>query len=190
MLDEQLGRVLDRLDALGLAENTFVFLAGDNGFMHGSHGHKAKQVWFEESARTPALARWPGRIPPGSIVSAPVGAVDLLPTVLELAGAAPRQGLEGRSMIPALTGGKPLREVAFAEVQMGTQRDVEVGDHWQMVREGYWKYVRFRKAPEQLYDLESDPDEQKDLAADPAREEVLTRMRRRLDAWLAATPSS
>ncbi len=189
MMDEQIGRVLDRLDDLGLAENTFVFMASDNGFMMGSHGHKAKQVWFEESARTPALARWPGHIRPGDAVSAPVVGVDLLPSVLALAGAAPAPGLEGRSMIPALTGGKPLREAAFAEVQMGGVNDVEPGDFWQMIRDGRWKYVRSRDATEHLYDLESDRNELKDLVSDPAFAGTLDRLRIRLDEWLRATPA-
>lgn len=85
MLDREIGRVLAKLETLGLADDTLVLMIGDNGWMMGSHGHFGKQVWYEESVRVPALARWPGRIKPGTIVTSLAGSVDFLPTVLAAA---------------------------------------------------------------------------------------------------------
>ncbi len=185
-LDTQVGRILDRLDALKLADDTFVLMAGDNGWMYGSHGCPAKQMWYEESARVPALARWPGRVKPGSVVAAPVVSTDFLPSVLALAGLPAPDGLEGASFLPALTGGVPAREVAWSEVR----RTKYGGGHWQMVVKGPWKYVAFTDRDEtHLYNLADDPFEQKDLARDPARPETLKEMAGVLEDWRKKTPT-
>jgi arylsulfatase A-like enzyme len=184
MLDEQVGRVLKKLDDLGLAENTFVFMAGDNGFMLGSHGYYKKEQWYEESTRVPALARWPGKIQPGTKVASPAVSVDFLPTVLDIAGVGKPKGLEGVSLLPALTGGKPARTMAYSEVQREPR---EGGGYWQMVRNERWKYVKFREGEEYLYDLAKDPSELKDLATSEKHAGVLTQMRQMFDKWIEAT---
>lgn len=185
-LDEQVGRILDKLDALKLADNTFVLMAGDNGWMYGSHGCPAKQMWFEESARVPALARFPGRVKPGAIVSDPVVSTDFLATALELAGLPRPDGLECTSFLPALTGGTPSREIAWSEVN----RTKYGGGHWQMVRKGPWKYIAFTDRDEtHLYNLTDDPFEQKDLATDPARAKTVGEMKEVLAEWRKRTPA-
>lgn len=190
MLDEQIGRVIKRLDELGLAPNTFVLVTADNGTMFGSHGHYGKQIWFEESVRVPALVRWPGRIPPGATVASPISSVDLLPTVFDLVSRQKPKRLEGVSMLPALTGGKPLRTVAFA----GANRKAEDGGgYWRMVRTDRWKYVNLeyvtsRHKGERLYHLVNDPSESNDLAKSEKHAEVLQLMRRELSRWLEVTP--
>jgi len=117
MLDEQIGRVVAKLKDLGQLDRTLLVVMGDNGFMHGSHDHRAKSVWYEESARVPALARWPGKIKAGSVVSTPAVSVDLMATFAGVTGARVPEGREGLSLLPALTGKEPLRKVAYAEVQ-------------------------------------------------------------------------
>lgn len=179
-LDEQVGRVLAKLDELGLAQDTLVFMAGDNGYMFGSHGQKTKSVWFEESARAPALARWPGRIKPKTTVASPISNVDFLPTVLEIAGLPMPRGLESVSMMPVLTGGQPLRRAAHAN---GNQ---EGG--WEMIRTERWKYVQERDGPEHLYDLMNDPSELVDLIQAAEHDSTRKEMRKLLEAWRKATP--
>ena len=189
MLDEQVGRVLRRLDELGLAKDTLVFVTADNGEMFGSHGHQGKQMWFEESARVPALVRWPGTIRPGTHVVSPISSVDLLPTVLELVGKEQPKTLEGVSMLPALTGGTPLRSAAYSEAN---RRAGEGGGYWRMIRTDRWKYVNLqyvtsRHRGERLYDLKNDPSELKDLAKSKEHGKVLLQMRQQLDRWIDAT---
>lgn len=186
MLDEQVGRILTRLKELGLSDNTIMFVAGDNGMMLGSHGFWEKWVWFEESARVPALARWPGRIKPGTKVAAAIVSVDLYPTLCEIAGVAAPKGMEGVNMLPALTGQEPLRKIAYSEVKMEEWE----GRHWQMVRAERFKYVKFvdGAGEEHLYDLTKDPHEMKDLAGEAGCAEPLGEMRALRRKWLEATP--
>lgn len=189
MLDNEIGRVLDKLDALGLKDNTFVFLMGDNGFMMGSHRYPAKQVWFEESARMPALARWPGRIRPGTTTGALLDSVDVWPTLQEIGGTEGDKATarEGVSMIPALTSGKDVREAAFSEVERAPRFG---GGFWQMARDRRYKYVRFESGVEHLYDMENDRHEQKDLVTDMGSKEALEKMRATLAKWQKSTAAS
>jgi arylsulfatase A-like enzyme len=190
MLDEQIGRVLRRLDELGLAQNTFVLVSADNGLLFGSHGHSGKQAWFEGSARVPGVARWPGNIPAGTTVSSLLSSVDFLPTALDLAGRETPKGLEGVSMLPALTKGQPVRTVAYSAAHRRAGRG---GGYWRMVRTDRWKYVNVqyitsRHRGERLYDLRDDPSEVNDLSKSKDHAEVLERARRQLQTWLEATP--
>jgi arylsulfatase A-like enzyme len=180
-VDEQIGRVLKKMRDDGLIDKTFVFVAGDNGLMHGSHGYPAKSVWFEESARVPALARWPSRVGVKIAVPTPVASVDLYPTLCELAGAAKPEGLEGVSMMKALALESGGRTVAYSEV---TPKRGE-GVPWQMVRNDRWKYVKTEDGKEYLYDLAVDPGEQRSVG----NGRQLERMRALHKNWLEATPA-
>ena len=188
VLDDQVGRLLRKLDALGLAGDTLVVVLGDNGMMHGSHGQLGKQIWFEESVRVPALVRWPGRVNAGTVVTSPAVSVDLVPTLLEAAGAPKPDGLPGVSLWPAVTEGKPTRTEVFSEVRKMTRPFK--GRLWQMAKAGQWKYVRLEGGSERLYDLGQDPGEKADLAQSPdaAAAEALVDMRARLDRWVVETP--
>ena len=185
MLDDQIGRVLAEIDRLGMAERTVVIFASDNGFMFGSHGQAKKQVWFEESVRTPAIVRWPGHIQPGTVVVDPVVSVDLLPTLLDLSGSSPIAALEGTSMLPALQARPSLRKVAYSEVQQGKHWG---GDYWQMVRDSRFKLVRFKDGREYFYDLSVDPWERADPMGVRGQRAAKDHLRRALDEWLLRTP--
>jgi arylsulfatase A len=117
-MDSAIGRLLARLDAMGVGENTVVVFASDNGsYLEGSNGTlrgRKTQLW-EGGIRVPGIVRWPGRISAGSISETPAGVVDLLPTLCEAAGIAPTTGkaLDGVSLAPVfrneeLTRTKPL----------------------------------------------------------------------------------
>lgn len=154
-LDAELGRLLAALDRLGLRERTLVVLTSDNGIMHGSHGILTKGVWHEGSTRQPFIARWPGVIAPGTRSDGLASSVDWLPTVAELAGAAPPAGLEGRSLLPMLRGEPSGRDVVFS---VGRRHPKDGGGAWTMVRSRDEKLVRFDDEPDyRYYDLRRDP---------------------------------
>lgn len=188
MLDDDLGALFSRLRNLGLERNTVVFFLSDNGNMAGSHGADdevgTKAVWFEESARVPAIVRWPERIRPGRRVTSPMVSVDVTATIRRLAGLGIDPGTEGMNMMPALAGRRPLRRTAHAEMYDA----LHPLWRWQMVREDDWKYVVFDDGSELLYDLGADPNELGDGTPPPGTDPVLARMRLLNMRWLAATP--
>ncbi len=177
--DDQIGRLLDALDARGLAEETLVAYVADHGEMHGQHGMWWKCSFYEGSARIPFILRRPGRIAPGGRYGAATSLLDLVRTMLDLAGDdAP--DLDGRSLVPLLEGREPDGAgLALAEYEgHGTVTPAR------MVRRGRFKLNYYHGEPPELFDLESDPDEFTDLAADPehaAIREELTALA--LDGW-------
>jgi len=184
-LDEQIGRVLASLDELGLRDDTLVFFTSDNGLMMLSHGILGKGVWYEEVVRQPAIARWPGRVEPGTRSDALLSSVDFLPTLLDIVGLEPPAALEGRSFLPVLEGGAGAREQAFSE-SVAPRR--VGGGTWQMVRHGKFKLVQFTDRDEEhLYDLQADPHEQHDLANAPEYAADAEPLRARLRRWRETT---
>lgn len=170
-MDQGIGRVLDELDRLGIAENTLVMFTSDNGPSPelNSYGYAGAQIsagplrghkfsMHEGGIRVPFLARWPGRIPAGSIGDGVALTMDVLPTLVDAAGVRPPAGYEtdGVSLMPLLTGGTVTRS---GTLHWENQRNMAV-------RRGDWKLVhQFWEEKPQLYDMRSDPVEQHDLAA-------------------------
>jgi arylsulfatase A-like enzyme len=191
LLDDQIGRLLQELDRLGLAQDTLVIFLSDNGMMHGSHGLQGKGVWYEEAVRVPALVRWPGRVAARSRITSPASGVDLGPTCVDAAGGGAQDDLPGTSLLPALTGRLPADRAdkdLFSEVRK--KHSTGEGADWQLARHGRWKYVRLRDGGERLYDLDRDPGEWRDVATsgDADSTAAIQDMRRRLDTWLTRTP--
>ncbi|TWT88735.1 Arylsulfatase [Pseudobythopirellula maris] len=103
-VDDQVGRLLDYLDEAGLADNTIVVYASDQGFYLGEHGWFDKRWMYEESLRTPLLVRWPGVAAAGSVERRIVSLIDLAPTFLEAAGVEAPERVQGASLAPLLRG--------------------------------------------------------------------------------------
>ena len=190
-IDEQVGAVLDALEAEGVLDDTLVVYTSDHGHMNGHHGLYAKgnatapQNFFEESIRVPCLLRWPSRVAAGGVRTEPVDHCDLFQTLLDAAGAretgeaAARRNSPGHSYLPLLSSGpgnRPWRDAWYCEY--GNAR---------MVRRGRFKLVA-RYAPhsgDELYDLEADPRETTNRIGDPALEGEVATLRARLDAFFA-----
>jgi arylsulfatase A-like enzyme len=176
---EQLGRLLDGLDALGLAQDTLVVLTADHGeeFLdHGGfeHGH----TLYQELLRVPLFVRLPGVVAPGSVVQEPVGLVDVAPTLCELAGLSPPRSFGGRSLVPLLRG-EPL--APRAHLAHGNFW----GDPLTSWTSGDLKLILTPARGEdpervELYDLARDPGERRDLAAE--RPDEVRRLRDELEA--------
>jgi arylsulfatase A-like enzyme len=187
LLDAQIGRVLDALDRLGLAENTLVVYTCDHGDLLGAHGLFDKHYCFyEEIARVPLLVRWPGRVArPGSVVDAFVcNEIDLAATICKAAGVPVPDGFQGRSLTALLEGiAQDDRDAAFGQY-MGAHLGLY---SIRMVRERRWKYVWNGVAEDELYDLESDAGELHNRADDPACAGEVRRLRARLVARMEQT---
>src|SRR4030095_4649396 len=103
-VDDNIGRVLDWLDANGLRENTVVIYSSDQGFFLGDHGLFDKRFMYEPSMRMPLLVRWPGVIKPGSVDSHLVQNLDFAETFLEIGGVSPPPDMQGVSLVPLMRG--------------------------------------------------------------------------------------
>ena len=172
-LDENVGKVLAALRDSGMAEDTVVMYTSDHGDNLGARGLWGKSTMFEEIAGVPFLLAGPG-VPAGKVVDTPVSHVDAFPTIVELAGESMPQGFPGVNLVKIAEGFEPERTVLSEYHGMGSSTGAFA------VRVGKWKYVHYAKYPPQLFDLEADPDETRDLAGRPAFAEAQERCRRKL----------
>lgn len=167
-LDWLVGQLLDNLAAMGLAEDTLVVYSSDHGDMGGNKGLWLKDVMYDDVTRKPTAIRLPGRLPAGTRSSELMGDIDLLPTVFGLAGAPLRRPLTGADRSAALLNGHTEAEATFAYDFINP----DSGPQMSMVRSRGWKFVHyegsfFPKGGAELYKLDEDPGETRNLAADP-----------------------
>ncbi len=195
-LDHQIGRVLDALDASGLAEDTIVVYFGDHGYMLGQHGRFEKHCCFEPAIRVPLIFRWPGHLPSDRRVSEMAELVDVLPTLLDLSRQPMPPHLHGQSLKGLLLGepGAKGREVVVSEyleneeaMARSSQYKLVVGSGARHRRDGYETGRPLPGPYERLYDLEVDPDETSDLRNRPELEPVVAELRRKLLQRLSTT---
>ncbi|WP_159585630.1 sulfatase family protein [Chelativorans xinjiangense] len=199
-IDENVGRILDKLDAKGLAGNTIVVYTSDQGFFLGEHGWFDKRFMYEESLRMPFLVRYPPEIAPGSTSKDIACNVDFAPTFLDYAGVPVPSYMQGRSMRPVLEGNTPddWEQVAYHRYWMHNDEIHEAWAHYG-VRDQRYKLIYWYNddlgqlgarpggaPPEwELFDCREDPFELKNLADDPAYNEVFETMLAKLDAKMA-----
>ena len=177
--DKHIGQLLESIDEKGIKENTIVLFTTDHGEMAGSHKLIAKTTFYEESAKTPVIIRYPGTIKSKTLNNnAIVGTIDIMPTLLDLAGVPIPTGIDGRSFKNEII--NPQNEtnfdVLFSQNQFG-----------RMVRYDDFKYVRsivYGITYEILYDLKNDPLESTNLVNNNKYRDPLDRGRKLLDDWL------
>ncbi len=182
-LDHEFGRVLDALDANGLADNTLIVFAGDNGLAVGQHGLMGKQNCYEHSVRVPLIFAGPG-VPEGSRSDAFVYLFDIFPTLCELTGT-PRPGsVEGKSLVGAMHDPSERVRDTLYFAYVASQRAVKNRTH-KLIEYA----VRDRQRQTQLFDLANDPWETTNLAGAPGSDQIIAELRvemlRYRDAWEA-----
>ncbi|MBI3208913.1 MAG: sulfatase-like hydrolase/transferase [Candidatus Solibacter usitatus] len=189
MIDKEIGLILDELERSGKVENTVVLLTTDHGDQLLEHGLVDKNVFFESSVRVPFLLSFAQRVKPGKNNEL-VEMVDVLPTLLELCGLPPRKEIQGRSLLTASP-----REFAFAENVMpevitngGLDLPYVPGQgvggilhpDAKMIRGRRWKLNYYPGHGGELYDLENDPNEERNLYGEAATQSVVREWKDRL----------
>lgn len=183
-LDQQIGRVLDKLDALGIAENTLVIYTADHGDMCGSHGMIDKHcIMYDDVVRVPLMMRWPENIQAGTVCDEfVVNAVDAPATWCAAAGIDIPAFCSGQNLLDVLEHGSGRADI------FSTYHGNQFGNYSQrMLRDRRWKYVWNVGDVDELYDLENDPGELINLISDPQHAETLQHLRNRLVSWLEET---
>ncbi|WP_395138059.1 sulfatase [Armatimonas sp.] len=177
-VDESVGELLDYLDKSGLAKNTVVIYASDQGFYLGEHGWFDKRWMFEESVKMPFLIRWPGVIKPGSKPEALIQNIDYAATFLELAGIPAPTDLQGQSIVPILKTGKTPKNFRKAiYYRYSGEKTHNVAPH-DGVRTDRHKLMYFPSTKEwNLFDLKRDPSEMRSVHSDPGYAKTLAEMK-------------
>jgi arylsulfatase A-like enzyme len=215
-VDERVGVLLDALERLGLRQDTVVAFTSDHGDYLGEHHLLGKSnAFYDCLTRVPLLVSWPGHLPQGVRRPEPVSTIDVMPTLLTLAGVPLPAGVQGQ-LLPGTPGAPPAREAVFGEYGAGGPavtmdvarrrcppgqprhvppllREREGEGHAKMVRAGRWKYthdVTARGRSDELYDLAADPWELTNLAADRRQAEVIAGLRLKLLDWLLETENA
>jgi arylsulfatase A-like enzyme len=182
-VDENVGRVLHTLEELNMLDQTAVLFTSDNGFFLGEWRLFDKRLMHEPSIRVPLLVRYPPLVPAGSQCQEMVLNVDLAPTLLELAGVDVPAHMHGRSTVPLLAG----KDVSWREEWLYEYYEFP-GPHsvrpHRGVRTRRYKLIHYYQPPEELelYDLEQDPEEQHNLAGDPAHADLVQQLLQRIGA--------
>ena len=182
LVDEAGGRILSKLDELGLADNTLVIWTADHGDALACHGgHFNKRCYLpEEVMRVPLAIRWPAVVPAGQTIGRLVSNIDLAPTILAAAGTGFTNRVDGESLIPLLQDGTTAwREELLCEIN--GHYDPVIG---RMVVTERFKYVETAGDMNELYDLDADPYEMNNLAYDTQFAQLKSEMRNRLLRWL------
>jgi len=183
-MDRNIGRVLDYLDQRSLRQNTIVIYLSDQGFYMGEHGWFDKRWMYEESFRTPMLMRYPPMIKPATKIEAKLVNADIAPTLLELAAIKTPVDMQGKSFVHVLKNTKEehRKDLYYHYFENGEHA---VSPHFG-VRDDRYKLIRYYKRIEnwELFDLQKDPNELRNVYKDPTYQPVVTKMKQKLIAQI------
>jgi choline-sulfatase len=177
-MDDCLGRVLQTLRELGLEKDTIVLYTTDHGEMLAEHGLWQKFVFYEPSVGVPLIVRAPGVTPSGARSKTPVSLVQTLPTLLDLCALPAVSGLDGTSFAEDLRNPARTRDTTvYAEYNLGNPRAKY------MIRRGDYKYNYYVNDMAELYNLQEDPKEMRNLALEPASARKVEELKAQLSTW-------
>ena len=185
-VDENVGLLLAYLEESGLAKNTLVMYAADQGFYLGEHGWFDKRFMYEESFRTPLVAKWPGVIKPGSVNTDLVQNIDFAETFLDVAGVALPADMQGKSIVPLLKGKTPTdwrKSLYYHYYEYPAVHSVR---RHEGVATSRYKLIRYygRDVPNgeewELFDLKSDPKEMQSQFANPEYQGKVSELKKEL----------
>lgn len=180
-VDDNVGRVLDYLEESGLDENTLIVYASDQGFYLGEHGWFDKRFMYEESYRTPLLMSWKGKIEPGSVNTDLVSNLDFAQTFLDVAGIDAPIQMQGRSLMPLITGQRPENWREYLYYHYYEFPGVHDVHKHEGITNGRFKLMHFYELNEwEFYDLENDPMEMNSLYGSPEHAELIVALKDRL----------
>ena len=181
-VDDGVGLILKALQETSQLDNTLVIFTSDNGYFWGEHGLGDKRWAYEESIRDPLLMRYPKLIKAGTQFEPLVMNIDIAPTLLELGGASIPKTIQGKSLLPLIKDPKiPWRKSFLTEYFLEKQT-LRVPT-WQAVRTDRWKYIQYAgvEGMDELYDLQSDPYELKNLIKNSAAQGKLKELQAELE---------
>jgi len=190
-LDRNVGRLRAAIADLGIERDTLFVFTSDHGECFGAHGRMKKNIFYEEAARVPLVMKWPARIPAGRETDACLCGVDIMPTLLGLAGAHIPGEVEGTDLSHCAEGrAGPEPEFAFLQ-NTGACAAWEDGHEWRALRTKRHTYARYRvDGRELLFDNLADPYQMTDLADSPRGREVLPGLRKKLAERMASLNDS
>ena len=180
-MDAQVGRVVEGLKKLGLAENTVIVFTSDHGYHMYQHGLWQKMSLFENSARVPLIVVDPAAKSKGEASTSLAELVDLYPTLADVCGLKAPAELEGLSLRPILNdAAATIKDAAFTQCRQGYS-----------IRTAQYRYTSWNggKGGEQLYDMTADPQETKNLAAEPQHEKLVAELRAGLQEYAKNEPA-
>ncbi|MBX3438531.1 MAG: sulfatase [Planctomycetaceae bacterium] len=166
-VDSQVGRILDAVERRGLTENTVIVLWSDHGWHLGEKLITGKNTLWDRGTRVPLIFAGPG-VASGARCSQPAELLDIYPTLVELCGLSPKDGLEGHSLVPQLVHANAPRP--WPAITTHNQNN-------HGIRTDRWRYIHYADGSEELYDMRSDPHEWENLAANPAYAKVIAELR-------------
>jgi arylsulfatase A-like enzyme len=184
-LDRNIGRTLDYLDKNKLMDNTVVIYLSDQGFYLGEHGWFDKRFMYEESFRTPMVIRYPGVIKPGTVYNQMILNLDIAPTILDIAGLEIPSEIQGESFLPLLRNSTVNgRDALYYHYYENGEH--AVSPHFGLKTDRY-KLIRFYNRVEgwELFDLQRDPDEMKNLYARRRYQKLIVKLKNQLKSMIA-----
>ncbi len=194
-VDDSVGQLYAALEKSGKLDNTVIIYTTDNGLLNGEHGMVDKRTAHEPSIRVPLVVRYPGLTPADKpkVVEEMILHTDMAPTILELAGALPLPGIHGRSWATLARAGDPTWRRSF-HYEYNYEKQFPYTPNVRSVRTDRWKYIHYPPGdgtPDthlaELYNLEADPEESKNLIAVPEYKDRVTSLHSELERLLKAT---
>jgi arylsulfatase A-like enzyme len=177
-LDDNIGRLLEHLEASGLAGSTVVIYTSDQGFFLGDHGLYDKRFMYEESIRMPFLVRWPGVAPAGSVQAAMGINVDFAPTFMDIAGLPVPSDMQGRSLVPLIKGERPADwRTSWYYRYYHDPGHHNTRAHYGVRTETHKLIYYWKKDQWEMYDLVKDPEEVRNVYSDPAQADVVAKLK-------------